>query len=190
MKKIGVLDLQGGVIEHLNHLQQIEGVEPVAVKYANQFITLDGLIIPGGESTTLRRLLDIFDLKQEIVQLSARGIPIWGTCAGLILLADKIVGTDEPYLKLIDVTVQRNGYGNQLDSFSTVAMAKGVSDRELPFVFIRAPKITALGTEVQVIAEVNGNPVAARQDNILVTSFHPELATDLSFHKYFVGMVN
>jgi len=190
MKKIGVLDLQGGVVEHLNHLHQIEGVEPVAVKYANQFATLDGLIIPGGESTTLRKLLDIFDLKKEIVKLSARTIPIWGTCAGLILLADSIVGTDEPYLKLIDVTVQRNGYGNQLESFSTVAMAKDVSAEELPFVFIRAPKITALGADVQVIAEVNGEVVAVRQTHILVTTFHPELSTDLSFHKYFVNMMS
>ncbi len=190
MKKIGVLDLQGGVAEHLAHLRLIAGVEPVAVKYAQQFLSLDGLIIPGGESTTLRRLLDIFALKEEILQLAARSIPIWGTCAGLILLANKISGDNKPYLKLINIEVQRNGYGNQLASFFTTATAKIISELPLPFVFIRAPKIISWGTEVEVIAEVNGDLVAARQGHILVTSFHPELSSDLSFHKYFVSMTS
>lgn len=136
---LGVLDLQGGVHEHLEHLERL-GLPYKRIKEAEDFAGLAGLIIPGGESTCLARLLNIFELKDVILQHHHRGMKIWGTCAGAILLANKVVG-EQPCLELIDIEIERNGFGSQLDSFKSEALISSVSDVPVPLTFIRAPKI-------------------------------------------------
>ncbi|GAB6137547.1 pyridoxal 5'-phosphate synthase glutaminase subunit PdxT [Halanaerobaculum tunisiense] len=188
MVKIGVLSFQGGVTEHLNLLDQIPDVTPLAVKKKKDFSTLDGLILPGGESTTINKLLNIFGLQETIIQLAQQGIPIWGTCAGMILLADRL--TSGPgYLRLMDITVKRNAYGNQLDSFKTKTQIPKLTDKKIPLVFIRAPYVTQVGPQVEVLLQLQDQIVAIEEDNLLATSFHPELATDLTIHRYFVEKV-
>jgi 5'-phosphate synthase pdxT subunit len=188
MLKIGVLSLQGGVAEHLEVLNQIPDVFPLSVKKKEDFVDLDGLILPGGESTTLGKLLTIFDLKDAIIDLAKRGLPIWGTCAGMILLAKEIDGEDS-HLNLMDISVKRNGYGNQLASFKTMKLIPKISDTEIPLVFIRAPYINQVTNDVEVLLELDNKIVAVEQDNLLATSFHPELAEDLRVHEYFINKV-
>lgn len=188
MLKIGVLSLQGGVAEHLKMLDQITGVSPLSVKKKEDFADLDGLILPGGESTTLGKLLNIFDLKDTIIDLAQRGLPIWGTCAGMILLAKEVDGEDS-HLNLMDISVKRNGYGNQLASFKTMEVIPKIAEQEIPLVFIRAPYINQVSNNVQVLLELDSKIVAAEQNNLLATSFHPELAENLSVHQYFVNKV-
>ncbi|OCL28006.1 glutamine amidotransferase subunit PdxT [Orenia metallireducens] len=188
MLKIGVLSLQGGVAEHLEVLNQIPDVFPLSVKKKEDFVDLDGLILPGGESTTLGKLLTIFDLKDTIIDLAKRGLPIWGTCAGMILLAKEIDGEDS-HLNLMDISVKRNGYGNQLASFKTMKLIPKISDAEIPLVFIRAPYINQVTNDVEVLLELDNKIVAVEQDNLLATSFHPELAEDLRVHEYFINKV-
>jgi pyridoxal 5'-phosphate synthase pdxT subunit len=180
---IGVLDLQGGVHEHLEHLERL-GLPYKRVKEAADFTDLIGLIIPGGESTCLARLLTIFDLKDVILHHHHRGMKIWGTCAGAILLADKVVG-DQSCLGLIDMVIERNSFGSQLDSFTTEAMIPAVSDETLPLIFIRAPKILSAGPDVKVLLQMDDYIAAAENDGILVSVFHPELTGCLAFHRYF-----
>lgn len=189
MTKIGVLDLQGGVREHLQLLNKITNVEAIAVKKKAEFANLDGLILPGGESTTINNLLTTFNLKKTIINLAHSGTPIWGTCAGMILLAREVQGESQDFLNLMDITVKRNAYGNQLDSFKTQHLIPAISEKELPLVFIRAPYIVSAGDTVTSLLELNGKIVAAEQDNFLATAFHPELTNDLSIHKYFVTKV-
>lgn len=188
MVKVGVLSFQGGVAEHLDLLKQIPDVTPVPVKKKEDFAQLDGLILPGGESTTISKLLNIFDIKDTILDLAHQGLPIWGTCAGMILLAKEIEG-EESHLNLMDITVKRNGYGNQLDSFNTMEIIPKVSDEKIPLVFVRAPYISRVGAEVDVLLELDGKIVAVEEKNLLATSFHPELAQDLTMHKYFVEKI-
>lgn len=180
---IGVLDLQGGVHEHLEHLERL-GLPYKKVKQAEDFTDLAGLIIPGGESTCLARLLTIFELKDVILQNHRRGMKIWGTCAGAILLADKVVG-EQPYLRLIDMEIERNGFGSQLDSFKSEAFIESVSDEPIPLTFIRAPKIRHVEINVNVLLRIDDYIAAAENDSILVTVFHPELTGCLAFHRYF-----
>jgi 5'-phosphate synthase pdxT subunit len=182
-KTIGVLDLQGDVIEHLDHLERL-GIPGIRVKEPSDFAHLAGLIMPGGESTCLFRLLSIFGIKEAIVREFQRGLKLWGTCAGAILLAKSIVG-EEPYLGLIDIEILRNAFGSQLDSFTTKASVPRVAPQPIPLTFIRAPKITRTGTGVDVLLQLNDYIAAAESSNILVTVFHPELTPCLAFHRYF-----
>jgi 5'-phosphate synthase pdxT subunit len=180
---IGVLDLQGGVHEHLEHLERL-GIPYARVKQPEDFADLAGLIIPGGESTCLARLLEIFELKEVVRHHHLRGMKIWGTCAGAILLADKVVD-DKPCLGLIDVEIERNSFGSQLDSFKSEALIEAVSAYPVPLTFIRAPKILRVGKDVNVLLRIDDYIAAAESDGILVTVFHPELTGCLALHRYF-----
>jgi 5'-phosphate synthase pdxT subunit len=180
---IGVLDLQGGVHEHLDHLERL-GVSSRRVKQASDFADLAGLIIPGGESSCISRLLNIFEIKDVLLQAHRNGMKIWGTCAGAILLARKVVG-ENPCLGLIDIIIERNGFGSQLDSFVSEALIPAVADEPIPLTFIRAPKITGVGKEINVLLKIDDYIAAAESENILVTVFHPELTGCLALHRYF-----
>lgn len=182
--KIGVLDLQGGVLEHINHLQAL-GLNPVKVKEANQFDNLAGLILPGGESTCLIRLLNIFEIAPKLKEAFVDGMKIWGTCAGSILLAKNIEG-DNSQLGLMDITVARNAFGFQVDSFNAKVSVPKVSADEIDLTFIRAPKIKEAGKNVETLLKIDDYIAAAEDDNCLATVFHPELTSSLAFHKYFV----
>lgn len=184
---IGVLSLQGGVIEHLKHIEAL-GHKAVEVKKSSELEDIDGLILPGGESTTIGKLLKDTNILEPLKEKINGGLPVWGTCAGMILLARKIEAYNNSYLNAIDITVRRNAYGSQIDSFETEAVIPEVSDSKVPLVFIRAPFITALGEGIKSIFQLEGNVVAARSKNILVTSFHPELTENLDFHRYFLNM--
>lgn len=185
--KIGVLALQGGVIEHINHLKTL-GVNAVEVKTFSDLNNLDGLILPGGESTTMGKILVQRNLLNPIKKKIIEGLPVWGTCAGMILLAKELEGDTTSHISAMDIKVKRNAYGSQLDSFTTNVVIKEVSTEPIPLVFIRAPYILETGINVKVILEINGNIVAARENNMLVTSFHPELTENIEFHKYFINI--
>jgi len=189
MKRVGVLALQGGVEEHLEKLSQIENVIPVSVKYLQQFDEIDGLIIPGGESTALGLLLREFKLLEPLRKKILSGLPVWGTCAGMILLAKEIIDEVTRHLEVMDIRVRRNAYGTQLESFSTMAVMDKVTNKPIPLVFIRAPYVESVGPNVEVIYKIDEKIVACREKNMLATSFHPELTKDLSFHKYFIRMI-
>ncbi|MCC7219590.1 MAG: pyridoxal 5'-phosphate synthase glutaminase subunit PdxT [Candidatus Contendobacter sp.] len=180
---IGVLDLQGGVQEHLDHLRRI-GIAGRPVKQAAGLAGLAGLIIPGGESTCLSRLLTIFGLREAIEQAYCNGLKLWGTCAGAILLARENIG-ETPYFGLIDIAVNRNAFGSQLDSFNCEALAPRVAPDPIPLTFIRAPKIVRIGAGVQALLKLDDYIAAAEDEQILVTVFHPELTPSLAFHRYF-----
>ncbi len=180
---IGVLDLQGGVQEHLDHLRRI-GVAARPVKRAAELTGLAGLIIPGGESTCLSRLLAIFGLDQAIRQAHDHGLKLWGTCAGAILLARENLG-EAPCLGLMDIAINRNAFGSQLDSFQCEALAPAVAREPIPLTFIRAPKIVRTGDGVRVLLSMTDYVAAAEDEQILVTVFHPELTPSLAFHRYF-----
>lgn len=180
---IGVLDLQGGVQEHLEHLQRL-GIAARPVKRATDLADLRGLILPGGESTCLARLLTIFGLKQAIQAAWAAGLPLWGTCAGAILLARDNLG-EAPFWGLIDIAVRRNAFGSQLDSFQCQAEVPAVADTAIPLTFIRAPQIVRVGPTVRTLLRLADYIAAAEDERILVTVFHPELTPNLAFHRYF-----
>lgn len=183
MPSIGVLDLQGDVVEHLDHLECLE-LSGVRVKDPSDFNDLSGLIMPGGESTCLFRLLDIFGVKEVILREFQRGLKLWGTCAGAVLLAKSIVG-EPSCLGLIDIEIRRNAFGSQLDSFTCDALIPRVAQEPLPLTFIRAPKITRAGAGVDVLLRRDDYIAAAENSDILVTVFHPELTPCLAFHRYF-----
>ena len=189
MIKIGVLALQGSVIEHINMLKRIEDVEPIEVKRRKELEIIDGLILPGGESTAQGKIISEFGLKEIIIKRAKEGMPIWGTCCGMILLAKHIVNQDYTHLNLMDIYVRRNAYGSQIDSFRTRMFIPKISEDEITLVFIRAPYIERVGEGVEILAELNGKIIAAEQENLLATSFHPELTDDLSFHRYFVSKI-
>jgi len=181
---IGVLDLQGGVVEHLEHLAALD-VPACRVKGPADFEGLAGLIIPGGESTCLIRLMRRYELDREIQEHFRAGLKLWGTCAGALLLAREILG-ETPGLGLMDISVQRNAFGSQLDSFNLTLKVPAVDPDPIPLTFIRAPKILRLGEGVSPLLERDGYYAAAEDRNILVTVFHPELTPSLAFHRYFV----
>jgi pyridoxal 5'-phosphate synthase pdxT subunit len=187
MVKIGVLGLQGAVREHVRSIEACEA-EAVVVKKVEQLADIDGLIIPGGESTTMRRLMDQYGFIEPLREFAAKGKPMFGTCAGLIILAKKIVGYDEPHLGLMDITVERNSFGRQRDSFEAELRIAGIAD-DFIGVFIRAPHIVEVGEDVEILAKHNGRIVAARQGQFLGCSFHPELTDDHRVTQYFVNMV-
>ena len=180
---IGVLDLQGGVHEHLEHLERL-GVAYKRVKQVNDFTDLAGLIIPGGESSCIARLLNIFEIKEVLLQSHRGGMKIWGTCAGAILLAREVVG-ETPCIGLIDMEIERNGFGSQLDSFVSEALIPTVSTEPIPLTFIRAPKIISVGKGINVLLKIDDYIAAAESETILVTVFHPELTGCLALHRYF-----
>lgn len=192
MTNIGVLALQGDVAEH-EAMLAASGANPSLVKRADQLDELDGLIIPGGESTTIGKLLRRFNLLEPMQERVHAGFPVFGTCAGMILLADRLedAATDQPTIGGMDITVLRNAFGRQRESFETDLPVPSVGDKPLHAVFIRAPLITHVGDDVTVLASLgDGRTVAARQDNLLVASFHPELTADSRLHRYFVDMVS
>ncbi|WP_150271326.1 pyridoxal 5'-phosphate synthase glutaminase subunit PdxT [Paenibacillus tepidiphilus] len=184
---IGVLALQGAVAEHMRSIE-LAGGTGIAVKKTEQLADIDGLIIPGGESTTIGKLMRKYEFIEAIRHFSSKGKPIYGSCAGLIVLAERISGGEEPHLGLMDITVARNAFGRQRESFETALRLKGL-DEEIQAVFIRAPLIEAAGPEVEILASYDGQIVAARQGHLLVSSFHPELTEDISFHRFFLDMV-
>jgi len=180
---IGVLDLQGDVVEHLDHLERL-GVIARRVKDPSDLHNLKGLIIPGGESTCMARLLRIFGIDMAIMEACKRGVKIWGTCAGAILLATRIVG-EKHYLGLIDMEIERNSFGSQLDSFAAMASIPAVSSEPVPLTFIRAPKIRSVGPGVEILLRMDDYIAATETVGILATVFHPELTNNLAFHRYF-----
>ena len=185
----GVLALQGDFREHVQALRRL-GVDAVAVRTADEVAAVQGLIIPGGESTTIGKLMARYELLEPIRELVKSGKPLLGTCAGAILMAKSIgaAGKDQPALGVMDISVERNAYGRQVDSFEADIAVKGIAGGQVRAVFIRAPIIAAVADGVEVLAEHDGRIVAARQRNMLVLSFHPELTEDTRMHDYFVHM--
>lgn len=184
MKRIGVLALQGAVREHVQMLESL-GCEAVEVKHKQDLVKLDGLVLPGGESTTMRKLLDRFELLEPIREIAQRGLPMFGTCAGLILMATTLVN-DEPHLAVMDVTVARNSYGRQVDSFEVMLDIPKIGEA-IPSVFIRAPHIVKVGKDVEILAEHEGKIILAQDRHLLGCSFHPELTSDTRILEYFVA---
>jgi 5'-phosphate synthase pdxT subunit len=187
MKRIGVLALQGSVIEHIKMLSQIGDVQPVEIRHRSELDDISGLILPGGESTTIGKLINEFNIADVLKEKIKNGLPVWGTCAGMILLAKEIKGENLYHLGVMDIAVRRNAYGSQLDSFSYNCVIPEITQSEIPLVFIRAPWIEEISGDTRVLLEVKGRIVVAKQRNMLVTSFHPELTDDIAFHKYFVS---
>ena len=187
--EIGVLALQGDFAEHARMLA-CAGARPREVRLPPELEGLDGLIIPGGESTTIGRLIVVYELLEPIRRLGKSGLPIWGTCAGLIVMANE-VGRDQPLLGLMDATVERNAFGRQLDSFETDLTIEGLPGGPLHAVFIRAPIVRAVGPRVRVLGRLEDNSiVAVRQNHLLGTAFHPELTDDTRMHAMFVDMTS
>ena len=190
MTQIGILAQQGALAEH-EQVLKVLGVETVQIRNRQDWeanVDLDGLILPGGESTVMGKLLHDLDLFEPIKTKINEGLPVFGTCAGLILLAKTIVGDQTKHLASMDISVARNAYGRQLGSFVTNADFKGIG--EIPMVFIRGPIIETVGPEVEVLSQVKEAIVAAKEKNMLVTSFHPELTGDERVHAYFLDMIN
>lgn len=196
---IGVLALQGDVREHLAALEA-SGAQAIPVRRRTEFEAVDGLVIPGGESTAMSRLLGVFDLYDPLVARLRDGLPAYGSCAGMILLASKILDTraDARHLDALDVTVRRNAFGRQTESFETDLTFVGITDgpgaEPMRAVFIRAPWVEETGPDVEVLATVESGPaagrvVAVRQGNVLATSFHPEVTGDVRVHEFFIDMV-
>jgi len=187
MLNIGVLALQGAVREHIRQIEEL-GCRAISVKSAEDLKGLNGLVLPGGESTTMRKLLDRYELLEPIRALAAKGVPMFGTCAGLILLAKEIVGYDTPHLGVMDIMVERNSFGRQVDSFEVEMSISGVGE-DIPAVFIRAPHIVSAGENVEILAKHEERIVLAREGQFLGCSFHPELTEDSRVMKYFIEMV-
>lgn len=186
--KIGVLDLQGAVAEHIEMLKSI-GCDTVAVKKAEQLDGLQGLVIPGGESTTIGKLMERYGLAEEIKKRAQDGMAIFGTCAGLILLAEDIDGSSQMRLGLMGIRVKRNAFGRQVESFEADIPVPVLGDTPFRAIFIRAPYIESIKPGVEELARVDGKIVFARQGRFLVSAFHPELSSDDRVHRYFVEQV-
>ena len=183
---VGVLALQGAFREHVAAVASL-GATAREVRQLKDIDGIDALIIPGGESTTMGKLLNEWNMLEPLRQRILDGMPVYGSCAGLILLCRDIENSDQPRLGVLDATVRRNAFGRQVDSFETNLSIPEIGADPLPAVFIRAPVITGVGAGVKVLAEVNGQAVAVRQNNILATSFHPELTPDTRMHSYFLS---
>ena len=190
MKKVGVLAMQGAFAEHIAALRRL-GVETVPVRLSGEFKGLSALVIPGGESTTIAKLMRDYSLVDELRRLIARGLPVMGTCAGMILLAKQVQGPKQHTLEAMDIEVRRNAFGRQVDSFETALDIPVLGRPPFPAVFIRAPWIEKVGDGVEVLASLpDGTAVAVRQGNLVATAFHPELTGDLRFHDYFLSIIN
>ena len=187
--RIGVLAAQGAFVEHITRLHRL-GVEALAVRLPHELAGLDGLIIPGGESTTISKLMLDYDLTGDIRNLAENGLPIFGTCAGMILLASNTPDSEIEPLGLMKMGVRRNAFGRQVDSFETALSIPVLGQEPFPGIFIRAPLIERVNSEVEVLARLaDGSGVAARQGKLLACAFHPELTDDLRFHQYFISIV-
>jgi len=187
--KIGVLTLQGGFDKHIESLVKL-GVEAVKIREAAELDSIDGLVIPGGESTTIIRLLKNFNIYNILRDKIAGGLPVFGTCAGMILLSEGITShSEQETLKLMGYKVSRNDYGRQIDSFDAELEIKGLEETPVPAVFIRAPRITEISDSVEILAEYDGSPVMVREKNMLAASFHPELTGDTRVHSLFLSMI-
>jgi 5'-phosphate synthase pdxT subunit len=188
--KIGVLAAQGAFAEHIAALKRLD-IEAVPVRLPGELKGVEGLIIPGGESTAISRLMSAYDLMKEITTLAGDGMPVFGTCAGMILMARQISGNSTASLGLMNIRVKRNAFGRQVDSFETELQIPVLGKKAFPGVFIRAPKIENCANDVEVLARLaDGTIVAARQGKLLVTAFHPELTADLRLHRYFLDIVS
>ncbi|MBB6734007.1 pyridoxal 5'-phosphate synthase glutaminase subunit PdxT [Cohnella zeiphila] len=183
---IGVLALQGAVAEHIRSIE-LAGGTGVAVKRTEQLADIGGLIIPGGESTTIGKLMRKYGFIEAVREFAAEGKPVFGTCAGLIVLAERLEGGEEPHLALMNMTVARNAFGRQRESFETDLDVKGI-DTPLRAVFIRAPLIREVGSDVDVLSVYKDEIVTARQGHLLACSYHPELTDDYRLHEYFLNM--
>jgi 5'-phosphate synthase pdxT subunit len=187
--RVGILAVQGDVREHATALREA-GADPVEVRLPRDLAGVEALILPGGESTTMRRLIETYGLAGPILNLAASGAPMWGTCAGMILLARRITDGGETTLPLLDIEVQRNAYGRQLDSFEADLSVPALGDEPVHAVFIRAPVVTDVGPGVEILArDPMGRTVAVRQERLLATAFHPELTSDRRFHRALVEMI-
>jgi len=188
--KVGVLSVQGASREHLEALRRL-GVEAMGVRTPEEVVAADALIIPGGESTTIGKLMARYGLLEAVKEHANSGKPLLGTCAGMILMAKTIeaAAKDQPRLAVMDITVERNAFGRQVDSFEADVDFAGVNSGPVRAVFIRAPVIRSVGDGVGVLAVHSGRIVAARQGNLLALAFHPELTDDLRIHRYFLAMV-
>ena len=186
--KIGVLALQGAFSEHIQTLRAM-GVGAAEVRLPADLRGISGLILPGGESTTMRRLIDRWGLREPIMEFAASGAPFFGTCAGMIVMAREIAGGEEPILPLLDVTVTRNAFGRQLESFEAELSVPVLGDQPVHAVFIRAPIVERTGPGVDILARLDdGRVVAVRERNVIATAFHPELAGETRFHRLVVTM--
>ncbi len=189
MPKVGLLAIQGDFHEHIQALDRL-GVESREIRKPQQLDEIDGLIIPGGESTTIVQLIDIFGFREVLVEKVKNGMPVWGTCAGMIVIADQLKDHRPEPLHLMNIEVSRNAFGRQTDSFETDLEIKGIEGPPYHAIFIRAPVVTKLRDGVEVLADLSdGRPVAVRQDNMMATAFHPELTDDTRVHELFVRMV-
>ena len=190
MKRIGVLALQGSFIEHIASLQRL-GVEAVPVRLPGELTGLDALVIPGGESSTIGKLMSDYNMVEELGGLIAQGFPMFGTCAGMVLLSKKVLGMDQQSLGAMDIDVKRNAFGRQVDSFEADLDIPVLGQPPLHAIFIRAPWIERVGKGVEIMASLpDGTAVAAREGNLVATAFHPELTADLRFHEYFLTIVD
>jgi 5'-phosphate synthase pdxT subunit len=188
--KIGVLAAQGAFAEHIAALEQLD-TEARPVRLPGELKGVDGLIIPGGESTAISRLMAAYDLMKAIAKMAGEGLPLFGTCAGMILLAKQVTGNGTPSLGLMNIVVRRNAFGRQVDSFETALQIPALGKKAFPGVFIRAPLIESCNDGAEVLARLdNGTIVAARQGKLLATAFHPELTSDLRFHQYFLDIIS
>jgi len=183
--KIGILALQGDVREHINILKKLDA-QPVKVKLPADLEDIDALIIPGGESTTISLLMKKYKLDKAIKDKHKQGMPIYGTCAGAIILAKDIIESNQPKLGLVDISIKRNDYGRQIDSFEADLSIKDIGNFKA--IFIRSPMIKNLYNGVQILSEHKNKPVMVKQNNILITTFHPELTNDTRVHQYFLNM--
>jgi len=188
IKNIGVVAIQGGFAEHIEMLEKL-GCTCIEIRQRSDLSKhqLDGLILPGGESTVIGKLLHELDLFDKIKEMLDHGLPVLGTCAGMILLAKKIINDDNIYFGSMNITVRRNAYGKQSGSFFTNGDFGSFTD--VPMVFIRAPYIEKVSANVEILSEIDHHIVAARQDKMIVTAFHPELTTDTRIHKYFLSLI-
>lgn len=190
MSKIGVLALQGTFWEHISCLRKLD-VDACPVRLSQELERLDGLVVPGGESTTMLRLMESFELIQPVRELARDGLPVWGTCAGMILLAKDVSNYEMKTLGLMDAKVRRNAFGRQVDSFEADLQVPLLGEEPFHGVFIRAPIIEEARPDVEVLSRLaDGTVVAIRQDRLLACAFHPEFTDDLRFHSYFLNMVN
>jgi 5'-phosphate synthase pdxT subunit len=186
---IGVLALQGDFLEHQQILTQL-GTTVKEVRLPEDLENIDGIIFPGGESTTMANLLDVFSLREPLIKKIKNGLPVWGTCAGMILLAKQLVQNRPQPLGLMDIVVDRNAFGRQIDSFTVPLAIKQFGEKPLEATFIRAPLIKTIGDNVTVLARLSDRTiVAAQQENMLATAFHPELTHDTRLHKYFLSLL-
>lgn len=186
---VGILALQGAFLEHAKLLADI-GVDSIFIRQPADLKKIDALIIPGGESTAMAKLLTDFNLRAPIVKLIDRGLPVWGVCAGLILLAIQVLEGEPEPLKIINIKVARNAYGSQVDSFKEAIYINALGPKPFPGIFIRAPKIIKAGKGVKVLAKIGrNNAVAVQENNTFATAFHPELTSDTRFHEFFVQFI-